>query len=39
MFGVGTIVEVDEKKRAYVVKFEGLETPRKLSGRVKLERI
>jgi DNA helicase-2/ATP-dependent DNA helicase PcrA len=37
MFGVGTIVEVDEKKRAYVVKFEGLETPRKLSGRVKLE--
>jgi DNA helicase-2/ATP-dependent DNA helicase PcrA len=38
MFGEGTILEVDEKKGVYLVKFDRLDTPRRLSVRAKLER-
>jgi hypothetical protein len=39
MFGEGTILEVDEKKGVYLVKFDRLDTSRRLSVRAKLERI
>ncbi len=37
MFGAGTILEADEKRGTYLVKFDRLDTPRKLSARAKLE--
>ena len=37
-FGLGTILEADTDKRAWVVRFDGMETPRKISFRAKLER-
>ena len=39
MFGEGVILEVDEKKGVYLVKFDRLDTPRRLNRKVKLERI
>ena len=38
-FGLGTILEVDTDKGAWVVQFDGMETPRKISFRAKLERM
>ena len=37
MFGTGTILEADEKRGSYLVKFDRLDTPRRLSVRAKLE--
>lgn len=37
-FGIGTVDAVDEAKRAYVVRFDGLDTPRAISFRAKLSR-
>lgn len=39
IFGNGTIVDVDVSKSAYSILFEGMETPRTISFRVKLESI
>lgn len=36
-FGAGVIQAIDEQKRAYVIAFNGLDTPRTISFRVKLE--
>ena len=35
-FGTGTVLHVDVGKRAYLVRFDGMETPRKISFRAKL---
>lgn len=37
IFGTGTIVDVDMDKSAYTILFDGMETPRTISFRVKLE--
>ncbi len=37
-FGVGLIEEIDMQKRAYIVRFDGLDTVRAISFRAKLER-
>ena len=37
VFGEGTVLEVDDRKGAYVVQFDGMETPRSISFRVSLE--
>ena len=39
IFGPGTIVDVDTEKSAYAILFDGMETPRTISFRVKLEKI
>ena len=39
IFGPGTIVDVDLQKSAYAILFDGMETPRTISFRVKLEKI
>ena len=39
IFGIGTIVDIDVSKSAYSIQFEGMETPRTISFRVKLEKI
>lgn len=39
IFGPGTIVDVDIQKSAYAILFDGMETPRTISFRVKLEKI
>lgn len=39
IFGPGTIVDVDTEKSAYVILFDGMETPRTISFRVKLEKM
>ncbi len=36
-FGEGVVQAIDEQKRAYVIAFDGLDTPRTISFRVKLE--
>ena len=38
-FGSGTIVEVDTDHSAWLVQFDGLKTPRKISFRAKLESV
>ena len=38
ILGTGTIVSVDTEKQAYLVSFDTLETPRRISFRVKLEK-
>ena len=38
IFGPGTIVDVDIQKSAYAILFDGMETPRTISFRVKLDR-
>ncbi len=35
-FGCGTVSDLDEEKRAYVVQFDSLDTPRAISFRAKL---
>lgn len=37
VFGNGEILEIDEIKKFFVVKFEGIPTPRKISFKAKLE--
>lgn len=37
IFGEGTILEADREKRAHVIQFDELETPRRISFRVNLE--
>lgn len=39
IFGPGTIVDVDLQKSAYAILFDGMETPRTISFRVKLEKL
>lgn len=38
LFGLGTVLEVDRDKGAHVVQFDGMDTPRQISFRAKLER-
>lgn len=38
-FGAGTVLEVDMDKDAHLVKFDEMQTPRKISFKAKLERI
>ena len=38
IFGLGTVVEVDLDKAAYIVQFDEMETSRNISFRVKLEK-
>ena len=37
IFGPGTIQEVDVSKKAYLVQFDEMETPRAISFKVRLE--
>ena len=37
VFGEGIVEEIDMQKRAYIVRFDGLDTARAISFRVKLE--
>lgn len=37
VFGIGEILEIDEGKKFFVIKFEGIPTPRKISFKAKLE--
>lgn len=37
LFGEGVVLEVDREKGAHVIQFEGMNTPRRISFRVKLE--
>ena len=37
IFGEGTVIEADREKRAHVIQFDELETPRRISFRVELE--
>ena len=39
VFGPGTVLDVDMDLRSHVVQFDGMETPRRISFRAKLERI
>lgn len=39
LFGEGTILGEDRDKGAHVIQFDAMETPRKISFRVKLERL
>ena len=36
-FGQGVVQGIDEQKRAYIIEFDDLDTPRCISFRVKLE--
>lgn len=38
VFGEGIVEEIDMQKRAYIVRFDGLDTARAISFRVKLEK-
>lgn len=37
-FGVGTVLSVDMDQSAHVIQFDGMQTPRRISFRAKLER-
>ena len=39
MFGEGVVEEVDRDAGAYKILFDGMETPRRISARVKLEAV
>ncbi|MBQ6075476.1 MAG: ATP-dependent helicase [Lachnospiraceae bacterium] len=39
VLGLGEILDADEKKKAYLVKFTDIETPRAIAFRAKLERV
>ena len=39
VFGVGSVREVDEGRRAYLVKFDDMGTMRTITFRVPLERV
>ena len=36
ILGEGTVIELDRTRNAYLIKFDGLSTPRKISMKVKL---
>lgn len=38
-FGNGTVLEIDMEKKAYLVRFDEMDTPRKISFRAKLLRL
>ena len=38
ILGDGTVTDIDTDKNAYLVKFDAMDTPRKISFRVKLEK-
>ena len=38
IFGAGVILETDARRRVYTVQFDGMETPRELTFRVKFQR-
>lgn len=39
VFGFGTVLVVDRNKGAHIVKFDGIDTPRAISFKAKLEKI
>ena len=39
VFGAGTVTDVDRDRGAHVIQFDSMDTPRKISFRVKMERI
>ena len=39
VFGEGTVTDVDKDKGAHVVQFDGMDTPRTISFRAKLEKL
>ncbi|MBQ6583338.1 MAG: UvrD-helicase domain-containing protein, partial [Mogibacterium sp.] len=39
IFGEGTVLDADLTKKAHIVQFDGMDTPRAISFRAKLERI
>ncbi len=39
VFGTGVVLDVDRDKQAHVIQFDGIETPRSISFRAKLERL
>ena len=39
IFGTGTIEEINSEKNAYIIRFDELPTPRKISVKAKLETI
>lgn len=39
IMGNGTIVDIDTQKMAYIIRFDGISTPRKISFKAKLEKI
>jgi DNA helicase-2/ATP-dependent DNA helicase PcrA len=39
VFGTGTVVEVDLVKKAHMIQFDDMETPRAISFRAKLRAI
>ncbi|MGN0712665.1 MAG: 3'-5' exonuclease, partial [Anaerovoracaceae bacterium] len=38
IFGEGTILEIDLERQAWIIRFDGLQTPRTLTFRAKLEK-
>lgn len=38
VFGKGEILEIDEIKKFYIIKFDGITTPRKISFKAKVEK-
>ena len=39
VFGTGTVTDVDRNRGAHVIQFDSMDTPRRISFRVKMERI
>ena len=39
VMGEGSVLEINEKKRAYLVKFDTIPTPRTISFKAKMERV
>ena len=39
VFGTGTVTDVDRDRGAHVIQFDSMDTPRRISFRVKMERI
>ena len=39
LFGEGTVLETDSETGAHVIQFDGMKTPRKISYKVKLEKL
>jgi DNA helicase-2/ATP-dependent DNA helicase PcrA len=37
IMGAGVILDIDTDKHAYLIKFDGIETPRKVSMKAKIE--
>ena len=39
VFGEGTVMDVDNNKGAYIIKFDAMDTPRTISFKVKIEKL